>query len=155
MRANRGGKRKNALGGPRKSLIRLDSDKEIQAFPLVGLGWILLNLAQFGFCLDFPWMSYIILHIGATDLILSSPPAAPTRITAGVEPALLNLDSTWIRAPLAFRPDNPRLTLSDAYFAARNSGFSGVGQKPKFRPICGADPAPMPFPPRVRRAVPA
>jgi hypothetical protein len=42
--------------------------------------------------------------------------------------------------------DNSRLTLSDAYSAARNSGFSGLRQKPKFRPICGADPAPMPFP---------
>ena len=33
MRAKGTGKRKNALGGPRKSLIRLDSAKEIQAFP--------------------------------------------------------------------------------------------------------------------------
>ena len=35
MRAKGTSKRKNALGGPRKSLIRLNSDKEIQAFPLV------------------------------------------------------------------------------------------------------------------------
>jgi hypothetical protein len=42
------------------------------------------------------------LHISATDLILSSPPAALTRITADAEPAWLNLDSAWIRAPLAF-----------------------------------------------------
>src|SRR5271170_1969860 len=48
MRANRAGKRKNALGGPRKSLIRLDSDKEIQASPLVGFGGAWLDLAQFG-----------------------------------------------------------------------------------------------------------
>ena len=46
--ATRTGKRKNALGGPGKSLIRLDSDKEIQAFPLVGFGLIWLDLAQFG-----------------------------------------------------------------------------------------------------------
>jgi hypothetical protein len=36
---------KNAFGGPRKSLIRLKTDKEIQAFPL---GWASLDLAQFG-----------------------------------------------------------------------------------------------------------
>ena len=48
MGADRAGKRKNGLGGPRKSLIRLDLDKEIQAFPLVILGWVLLDLAQFG-----------------------------------------------------------------------------------------------------------
>jgi hypothetical protein len=48
MRADRAGKRKNTLGGPRKSLTRLDSDKEIQAFPLVGFGRALLDLAQFG-----------------------------------------------------------------------------------------------------------
>jgi biopolymer transport protein TolQ len=54
-----------------------------------------------------------------------------------------------------FSLDNLPLTLSDAYFAARNPGFFGIRQKPKFRPICGADPAPMPFPPPVRRAVPA
>jgi hypothetical protein len=48
MRANRAGKRKNALGGPHKSLIWLDSDKQIQAFPLVGFGRALLDLAQFG-----------------------------------------------------------------------------------------------------------
>jgi hypothetical protein len=34
MRANRGSKRKNALGGPRKSLIRLDSDKEMAIITL-------------------------------------------------------------------------------------------------------------------------
>jgi hypothetical protein len=55
MRANRAGKGKNALGGPSKSLITLDSDKEIQAFPLVGFGRAWLDLAQFGFGLDFPW----------------------------------------------------------------------------------------------------
>jgi hypothetical protein len=32
MRANRRGKRKNALGGRRKPLIRLDSDKENPSF---------------------------------------------------------------------------------------------------------------------------
>ena len=50
MRANRGGKRKNALTprGPRKSLIRLNLDKEIQASPLVGFGRAWLDLAQFG-----------------------------------------------------------------------------------------------------------
>jgi hypothetical protein len=32
MRAKGTGKRKNALGGPRKSLIRLDSDKEMAIF---------------------------------------------------------------------------------------------------------------------------
>jgi hypothetical protein len=55
MRAKGTGKRKNALGGPRKSLIRLNSDK-IQALSLAGFGWIWLNLAQFGLRLDFPWM---------------------------------------------------------------------------------------------------
>jgi hypothetical protein len=48
MRADRAGKRKNALGGPRKSLIRLVSDKEIQAFPLIIFGLAWLDLAQFG-----------------------------------------------------------------------------------------------------------
>ena len=60
---NGGGERKNATGGPRKSLIRLDSAKEIQAYSLgwiwPGLGWIWsiwLDLAKFGFGLDFPRM---------------------------------------------------------------------------------------------------
>jgi hypothetical protein len=53
------GQRKKALGGQRKSLKRLDSDKEIQGNPSVflgfiwlGLGWILLDLGEFGFGLD-------------------------------------------------------------------------------------------------------
>jgi hypothetical protein len=61
MRANRTGKRKNTLGGRRKSLITLDSDKENPSLSfdwlwpgLAGFCWILLNLAKFGFCLDFP-----------------------------------------------------------------------------------------------------
>jgi hypothetical protein len=118
---------------------------------LAGFGSIWPNLAQFGFRLDFPWMFFIAhrRHGPHPELAASGP---PTRLAADAEPAWLNLHSALIRAPLAFRPDNPRLTLSDAYFAARNSGFSGVRQKPKFRPICGADPAPMPFPPSVRRA---
>jgi hypothetical protein len=52
MRASRRGKRKNTLGGPRKSLIRLDSDKEIKVNLLdslwpgfAGFGSILPNLA--------------------------------------------------------------------------------------------------------------
>jgi len=53
MRANRAGERKNALGGPRKSLITLDSDKQIQAFPLVGFGRAWPDLAQFGFGFGF------------------------------------------------------------------------------------------------------
>jgi hypothetical protein len=76
MRANRAGKRKNALRGPRKSLIRLDSDKENPSFPLVGFGQVLLDLAQFGpiwlnldSALDF-------IPIAATELILSSAPAS-------------------------------------------------------------------------------
>jgi hypothetical protein len=55
LRANRAGKRKNALGGPRKSLIRLDSDKENPSLSfdwlwpgLAGFGWIWLDLAGFG-----------------------------------------------------------------------------------------------------------
>jgi hypothetical protein len=66
MRAKEAGKRKNALGGPRKSLIRLDSDKENPSLSfdclwpgLAGFGSIWPNLAQFGFGLDFPWMSYV------------------------------------------------------------------------------------------------
>jgi hypothetical protein len=46
-------------------LKRLDSDKEIQGFSLdglwpilVGLGWILLDLAKFGFGLESPAASY-------------------------------------------------------------------------------------------------
>jgi hypothetical protein len=53
------GQKKKALGGQRKSLKRLDSDKRIQGNPSVflgfvwlGLGWILLYLAKFGFGLD-------------------------------------------------------------------------------------------------------
>src|SRR5271155_2450205 len=75
MPANRAGERKNALGGPRKSLIRLDSDKEIQAFPLVGFGRAWLDLAQFGPIWIPLGFSLDTLHIGATGLILSSPPA--------------------------------------------------------------------------------
>jgi hypothetical protein len=51
--------RKKALGGQNKSLKRLVSDKEIKGNPSVflgfiwlGLGWILLDLAKFGFGLD-------------------------------------------------------------------------------------------------------
>jgi hypothetical protein len=44
-RANRERKIKNGLGGPRKSLIRPDSDKEIQAF---SLGWAWLDFDGFG-----------------------------------------------------------------------------------------------------------
>jgi hypothetical protein len=65
MRANRAGKRKNALGGPRKSLIRLDSDKENPSFPLVGFGWALLDLAQFGSIwlnLYSAWISSDVIH---------------------------------------------------------------------------------------------
>jgi hypothetical protein len=40
--------KKNALGGQRKSLIRLKTDKEIQAFPWLRPGWVLIDLAKFG-----------------------------------------------------------------------------------------------------------
>jgi hypothetical protein len=56
-------------------LITLDSDKEIQAFPLVGFGWILLNFAQFGLIWIRLGFSLDKLHIGAADLIVSSPAA--------------------------------------------------------------------------------
>ena len=69
MRANRAAKEKLPLGGPRKSLIRLDSDKEIQAFPLVGFGWAWLDLAQFGPIWIRLGFSLVPLHICATDLI--------------------------------------------------------------------------------------
>jgi len=59
MAGTRASKRKKAPRGQRKSLKRLDSDKEIQGNPSVflgfiwlGLGWILLDLAKFGFGLD-------------------------------------------------------------------------------------------------------
>jgi hypothetical protein len=73
MRADRAGKRKNALGGPRKSLIRLDSDKENPSLSfdrlwpgLAGFGSIWLNL-------DSAWifLGLYALYIGATDLILN------------------------------------------------------------------------------------
>jgi hypothetical protein len=49
MRAKETGKRKNALGGPRKSLIRLDSDKENPSF---SFDW--LWPASAGFCSIWP-----------------------------------------------------------------------------------------------------
>jgi hypothetical protein len=54
--------KKKCLGGRRKLLKRLDSDKENKVnsfaflcFSLLGLGWIWLDLAQFGSGLEFPW----------------------------------------------------------------------------------------------------
>jgi hypothetical protein len=41
-------KRPKGPGGRRKSLKRLDPDKEIKAFPLVFLGRALVDLARFG-----------------------------------------------------------------------------------------------------------
>jgi hypothetical protein len=58
-------KEKTRWGGPRKPLIRLDSDKEIQAFPLVRFGRASLNLAQFGPILIPLGFSLDTLHIGA------------------------------------------------------------------------------------------
>ena len=58
MWANRAGKRKNALGGPRK----LDKARFSGGNGSFSLGWIwpdlvdFVKLAQFGFRLDFPWM---------------------------------------------------------------------------------------------------
>ena len=45
MRAKEEGQKKR-LGGPRKPLIRLDSDEGIQAFPLVGFGRAWLDFAR-------------------------------------------------------------------------------------------------------------
>ena len=52
-------RKKNRLGGQRKPLKRLDSDKRIQGNPSLflgfislSLGWILLDLAQFGIGLE-------------------------------------------------------------------------------------------------------
>jgi hypothetical protein len=43
-----GGERKNALGGPRKSLKRLEPDKESKLIPLLSFGRAWLDLARFG-----------------------------------------------------------------------------------------------------------
>jgi hypothetical protein len=72
-----GRQKKKRLGSPRKSLIRLDSDKEIKVNGfdslwrgLAGFGSIRLNL-------DSAWIfpGCYSLHIGATDLTLGSPSA--------------------------------------------------------------------------------
>jgi hypothetical protein len=75
MRANRAGERKNALGGPRKPLIRLDSDKEIKVNAFDSLWPGLAGFASIWPNLDSAWifLGCYTLHIGATDLILRRP----------------------------------------------------------------------------------
>jgi hypothetical protein len=89
MRANRAGKRKNTVGGPRKSLIRLDSDKEN---PSSSLGWAWLDLAQFGSVwpnLDSAWifLGFLALHIDATELIQCAVANAPAMAHLVAHPA--------------------------------------------------------------------
>jgi hypothetical protein len=77
MRANRAGKRKNALGG---SAQVLDKARFGQGNPSFSLDYLWPGFAGFGSIwpnLDGAWifLGCYPLPIGATDLILSSPPA--------------------------------------------------------------------------------
>jgi hypothetical protein len=136
MRAKGTGKRKNALGGPHKSLIRLDSDKENPSLSLVGFGRVLLDLAQFGpiwlnldSALDF--LGCCSLHIAAADIILGSPPAAqppPSRLKA---PQGASRSKSLENTPLSCDVINERHTI--VYIAWRRLGASAPAPRARRR----------------------